>query len=242
MPYIFIDTLVIRDGHAQLSRDTSHYVVSVLRHRVGDGLELFDAEGRYYRGTITALGKVGVTVRVVQETAPRRESPIELVLCQGLLKGDKMDMVVEKSTELGVNRIIPLLTQRGQTHYTRRRDRWRKIAIEAARQSGRVVVPDIAQVMDIGSLIEMVGSEGDALKIMFYEGQSKAARSLHSESRAAGRVYVLIGSEGGFTAEEVAQAEANGVVITSLGVRILRAETAAIVAVALVQFLYGDLG
>ncbi|KJU87413.1 16S rRNA methyltransferase [Candidatus Magnetobacterium bavaricum] len=275
MAYIFVDTLVIKDGLVQLGKEASHYVVSVLRHGSGDEVELFDAGGRYYRGVITTIGRGGVTVRAVQEAAPQSESPLDLVLCQGLLKGDKMDLVVEKSTELGVGRIIPLLTQRGQIHYTRRLDRWKKIAIEAARQSGRVVVPDIAQVMNMSSLLELIASDQErpgatknqvrpeatknqvrpgatknqvrpgatkkknAQGIMFYEGE--ATSPLRSVPNM-GRVYVLIGSEGGFTREEVLKAEAKGVLITSLGKRILRAETAAIAGVTIVQFLYGDLG
>ncbi|MBF0607388.1 MAG: 16S rRNA (uracil(1498)-N(3))-methyltransferase [Candidatus Magnetobacterium sp. LHC-1] len=240
MPYIFIDSLVVRDGHAQLGREVSHYIASVLRHRVADELELFDADGRYYRATITALGRGGVTVRAVQEAAPQRESSLDMVLCQGLLKGDKMDLVVEKSTELGVRRIIPVSTQRGQMHHTRRLQRWKKIAIEAARQSGRVVVPDVAEVTDLSSLLGQISSEKDAPGIMFYEGEgTHTPRDLPG---TPGRVYVLVGSEGGFTTDEVLHAQGAGVLIASLGRRILRAETAAIVGVALVQFLYGDLG
>ncbi|KJU83100.1 Ribosomal RNA small subunit methyltransferase E, partial [Candidatus Magnetobacterium bavaricum] len=178
-------------------------------------------------------------IRAVQEPAPRSESSLDLALCQGILKGDKMDLVVEKSTELGVGRIIPLLSQRGQIHYTRRQQRWKKIAIEAERQSGRVVVPDIEQVMNMSSLLELIASDKETRAIMFYEGE--ATSPLRGMTNATGRLYVLIGSEGGFTTEEVLRAKAAGVLITSLGKRILRAETAAIVGVTIAQFLYGDL-
>ncbi|MBF0343820.1 MAG: 16S rRNA (uracil(1498)-N(3))-methyltransferase [Nitrospirae bacterium] len=251
MPYIFVDAFVVKDGHAQLDRKLSHYVISVLRHRRGDDLQLFDTEGRYYRAVITAVASGGVTVRAIEETAPQSESALEMVLCQGLLKGDKMDMVVEKSTELGVKKIIPLLTQRGQLHYTRKLDRWKKIAIEASRQSGRVFVPEITQVTDVPSLLSLIGSDvsqnawassSRMLGLMFYEGEAKGLHRLPSVGWSPTKVYVLIGTEGGFTKEEVGMAESAGVIITSLGRRILRAETASIAAITLVQFLFGDLG
>lgn len=227
----------------RLSADKSHYLVSVLRCREGDAITVIDGSGREYNAAIARISKGNVLIDIAGENASDAESLINLILCQSILKGDKMDMVIQKATELGVKEIVPVITERTLVKNTRKTGRWRKIAEEAAEQCKRTIVPVVHEPVDFGSWL-MAHSSSQMNGLIFWEegGISLkeavfkiSASSIHPFTDSP--IHILIGPEGGFTPDEVKLAEAHGFVRTTLGRRILRAETAAIISLALVQFM-----
>lgn len=181
------------------------------------------------------------------------ESTLHSILVQGILKGEKMDIVIQKTTELGVNEIVPAVTERSQLRDTRRVKRWRKIAEEASRQSGRSVVPVVHEPVELKKVLTSYASQSTHQGFIFYEEEgmklSEAVKVFSTKGSknpsppvGEGKLSVLIGPEGGFSREEVTFAKEKGFLVMSLGKRILKAETAAISAVTLVQYLFGDMG
>ena len=239
MPRICLPAPVFLNNRISITDEKAHYLASVLRCGKGDCLIIFDGKGNCFRTTIITADKREVVAEVAEKIPCNLESDLNITLVQGLLKGEKMDMVVQKTTELGVKEILPVITGRSQLRDTKKIARWRKIAEEASRQSGRSMVPVVHETVEFDNFL----SAHDSIHgLVFYEeggvGLTEAVSSLiprHSP------FFVLIGPEGGFTKEEITLAKEKGLIVTSLGKRILRAETAAISAVTLVQFLLGDM-
>jgi len=251
MPRIYLPALRFVNNKISITGEKARYLTSVLRCRKGDDLIVFSGGNDCFRTTISEIGRQEVTVEVTEKFLCNLESPIRIILAQALLKGEKMDLVIQKTTELGVAEILPVVTSRSQLRETRRLSRWRKIAEEASRQSGRNVVTVLHEPMQFGSIFSDQGSLFKAGLILYEEKGmkiSKAAEMLKRVSNAAvhsfmrGGQLVIICPEGGFTEEEIVLAGEKGLLIVSLGQRILRAETAAISAVTLIQFLFGDMG
>lgn len=267
MHRIFIPPTEIKKGPFQITNQKAHYLNSVLRCKKGDNIIIFDGQGNCFEAVILKSEKKIVVLEIKEKISCDVESKFEIILVQGLLKGSKMDLVIQKSTELGVKEIIPAITERSQLRETDKIIRWRKIAEEASRQSGRVIIPLIHEPIEFKKVFTT--SERDSFKgFIFYEEggmklseafqkieiqdsrystqDTKRSKNLQSHKsfilhHASSPIHIFIGPEGGFTREEVNYAEEKGLIITSLGKRILRSETAAIVAMALVQFLLGDL-
>jgi 16S rRNA (uracil1498-N3)-methyltransferase len=219
----------------KLPQEKSRYLVSVLRCKKGDPLSVIDGKGKAYEASISAISKKEVFIDIDREASPDAESDINLVLCQGILKGEKMDMVIQKTTELGIKEIVPLLTERCLVKETRKTKRWRKIAEEAAEQCGRPVIPEVREPVELRSWL-MAHDSLDGFIFWEEGGEPLKAVSVKTDDSP---IHILIGPEGGFTADEVGMAEEHGLIRTTLGRRILRAETAAIVSTALVQFIQG---
>lgn len=211
-----------------LSAEDRKYLFKVLRHSVGDTLCVIDGKGKIYRARI--LNKK--TLEILYEKDFPIEDAFSTILCQGLLKGDKMDMVVQKATEIGVKKIIPFVSERCIVRYTRKIARWRKIAKEATEQSNRISVPEINEVVNFSDLIKQVENG-----ILFWEKAKTSLIQVISELPSEKPVFLFIGPEGGFTQQEVELAKKRGIKIASLGRSILRAETASIVSLAIVNFL-----
>ncbi|HJP94095.1 MAG TPA: 16S rRNA (uracil(1498)-N(3))-methyltransferase [Pyrinomonadaceae bacterium] len=230
------------DQTVTLRADEARHLRDVLRLQSGDEVYVFDGAGREYRCRVANVRRNEVELRVESEVEPARpESQLQLKLCVALLKGEKFDLVVQKSTELGVSKIVPLITHFADIHLRDARDaakrvsRWQRIAFEAAKQSGRAVVPEIATPVPFDSALAV-----DDLGVMFSErlGDSLASLTNQPKPRA---VTALVGSEGGWSDEEIESARARDFHVITLGGRILRAETAAIVVTALLQHIFGDL-
>ncbi|MFA5353873.1 MAG: 16S rRNA (uracil(1498)-N(3))-methyltransferase [Thermodesulfovibrionales bacterium] len=235
-----------------LPEEKARYLLTVLRCERGGRLEVIDGQGRAYEAEISAASKRGVAVDIIGELSVETESPFRLVLCQGILKGERMDLVIQKSTELGVREIIPMVTERSVVRETRKTGRWQRIAEEAAEQCGRAVIPRIHEPVEFlrfmagsGSGVQGPGDIAAPLTphplqgLVFWEGggaglNEALAAALHDSALP---FHLIVGPEGGLTEEEVKAAEGHGLVRASLGKRILRAETAAIVSVSLAQFL-----
>ncbi|MFA4830009.1 MAG: 16S rRNA (uracil(1498)-N(3))-methyltransferase [Thermodesulfovibrionales bacterium] len=249
----------IKGQRITISGEKARYLISVLRCNAGDELQVFDGEGSFYKSRISGIDNKEVKIDLLEKIPFDTESPLNLILIQGILKGDKMDWVIQKATELGVKEIIPAITERGQIRETRKAARWRKIAEEASRQSGRSMVPAVREPVEFSSLLMADSSmalrgfifweegglplKGAIQKIKMHDARYTIQDKKNHESciMNPASFYVAIGPEGGFTKEEVRLAESRGLIATSLGKRILRAETAAISAVTLVQFLMGDI-
>jgi 16S rRNA (uracil1498-N3)-methyltransferase len=221
-----------------LTSDEARHLREVLRLKAGDEVQVFDGEGKEFRAAVSQARREFAELELHDEIeAMRPESPLELTLSVALLKGEKFDLVVQKGAELGVNRFIPLVTRhadirlRDEADAAKRVARWQRIALEAAKQSGRAVVPQVTMPVPFASII----CENSCLMFSERDGEPwNTDWKLQS-------VIVIIGSEGGWSDEELDQARAAGVPITTLGGRILRAETAAIATAALLQHRYGDL-
>lgn len=218
----------------------ARHLVKVLRLAKGDEVVAFDGKGGEWSATIAAASPSRVTVALGPKRRAVTESPCRILLGQGIGKGEKLDLVVRAGTELGVAEIVPVLTSRAiaTADGTAKVDRWRRIAEEACKQSGRSVVPVVHAPEDLAAFL--VRAKSAALKVVPWEGGGitlGAAASAASASSAA----ILIGPEGGLSEKEVVAAEKSGFVAVTLGPRILRTETAGIVAVAALQLLAGDL-
>lgn len=213
--------------------EKSHYLLSVLRSKKGGDVTIIDGRGKAYSARIDSIVKKDVFINILGPLALNTEPFSPLVLCQGMLKGEKMDIVIQKATELGIAEIVPLVTERSIVKETRKVKRWHAIAEEAAEQCGRAVIPVIREPEQLSSVLT-----GNNVNGLFFRehGGLKLADALCSLDRSRA-VHIFIGPEGGFTAEEISMAENSGVAGATLGRRILRSETAAIVATALVQFL-----
>lgn len=246
---IFIPPDDIAKRHnIRLSADKSHYLLSVLRCSKGDRVSVIDGKGRAYDAEIAMISKKEVFIDITGEVIMDTESPLNLILCQGVMKGERMDIAVQKATELGIKEIIPVITERCIVKEIGRSKikRWRKIAEEATEQCGRTIIPEIHEPIQLNKFLEYWSNEKMS-GLIFWEGGGLALkeaikRLLSSPTlrNSITPIFLLVGSEGGFTAEEVGLSEEHGLIKTSLGKRILRAETAAIVSTALVQFLLSD--
>src|SRR5437868_2524178 len=230
-----------------LSADETRHLRDVLRLKGGDEVYVFDGAGREVRGKVQSIARDSTEVSVVSDVEPARpESPLKLTLAVALLKGEKFDLVVQKMTELGVARVIPLITARADVKIRNDDDaerkliRWRRISLEATKQCGSARLMDIQNPIAFDDLIKRTG--GGELYLMFSErGGTSLAAAIGETDEIRETVTALVGSEGGWTGEEIDQARDADWEIVTLGGRILRAETAAIVVAALLQHRFGDL-
>ena len=240
------------DGaHVVLSREESAHLTNVLRLRAGDEAFVFDGAGREFRCAVEeARGRDGqARLAIVEAVAPQRpESPLALVLAVALLKGEKFDMVVQKATELGVARIVPVATAQSDVRLQSgrlsegRAARWRRLALEAAKQSGRARVPAVEAVVALPALLTDERRAGEGARLFFTErGGRGLLETMDELARAPAALTALTGPEGGWADEELAQARSAGWRLVTLGGRTLRAETAALTVAALLQHLCGDL-
>jgi 16S rRNA (uracil1498-N3)-methyltransferase len=217
----------------------------VLRLRPRDGVVLFDDTGLEHEGFIESCNATAAEVRIVRSYHSDRESPLEVILGQCLGKGEKMDWVVEKAVELGVRTIVPLFStytipRLDESKMSMRQSRWGKIALSAAKQSGRTRIPEIIRAMKLQDFIhqEWPGT----LKLMFWEAESSQGILRVKEEVAEVRsVLLVVGPEGGFAEPEVKETVQSGFRTVHLGRRILRTETAALAALVVVQLLWGDM-
>jgi len=217
----------------------SHHLATVLRARADQSIELFNGDGNTYTARITAISKKAVTVIVENSTPADNESPLHIELGIGISKGDRFDFVLQKSTELGVTAITPLITERTEVRLDAERaekkiEHWRQVVISACEQSGRNVVPVIS---DIAKFSDWTSNCDADRKFVLHH---RADASPSGATRPP-RVALLIGPEGGLSTDEIAAAEQCGFAPWRLGPRILRTETAPLAAITALQWLWGDL-
>ena len=228
-----------------LSPEETRHARDVLRLQSGDEIFVFDGLSREFQCSVQTITRTEAEVSVIAEVEPARpESPLNLTLAIALLKGEKFDLVIQKATELGVKRIVPLDTERGDVRLRegdssqKRLIRWRRIALEAAKQTGRAYLPEITAPLALSALLESAGEN----KLMFSErdGKSLFEATKGLDPRAT-EMIAVVGPEGGWTDNEIEFARKCAWEIVTLGGRTLRAETAGITVVALLQHRFGDL-
>jgi 16S rRNA (uracil1498-N3)-methyltransferase len=240
MPRFPINPGQIKNETATITGQNYRHIVNVLRLRPGSKLTLFGQDGIEYEGEITEINRREVKILIKGSKRPETESTLNITLLQGIPKGDKMDWIVEKSTELGVRTIIPVITGRSQVRESRKIQRWQRIADESIKQCVRFRAPRILQSMEFIEAIKLNDHSG--LKLIFYEkSQNKLRNQIKIVSQGIDGITLLIGPEGGFSEEEVRLAIDEGFIPVGLGPRILRTETAGIVALSILQFLFGDI-
>jgi 16S rRNA (uracil1498-N3)-methyltransferase len=233
-----------------LASEEARHLRDVLRLKRGDDAFVFDGEGREYRCRVGEHASEGARLEIGEEVEPERpESPLRITLGVALLKGEKFDLVVQKATELGVARIVPLVTKfadvriRDAADGERRVSRWKRIALEAAKQSGRARLPQVYGPTPLALFVESDSAQVTDCRLFFSEREGRGlTEALEQYPAQLSNVAALVGPEGGWADEELALARASGWRIVTLGGRTLRAETAVITVAALLQHLRGDLG
>jgi 16S rRNA (uracil1498-N3)-methyltransferase len=247
MARLFVEPARLADELVVLTDEDHRYLTRVLRLAPGDVVTLFDGMSVEATARITRVGPRALELKIEERHGVASFDRPYVTLIQGLAKGDKLELVVQKATELGVMRVIPVTTKRavarldaGQLRTLSRRQRWQKIARDAARQSGRLDVPEIEGVNSLGTALAAVPKE--ALKLMLWEGARQTGLKSVLPPEIPKQIVIAVGPEGGFAPEEVEEARGHGFVPVGLGPRILRTETAALVTLAILGFTLGDLG
>ncbi|HEY3180606.1 MAG TPA: 16S rRNA (uracil(1498)-N(3))-methyltransferase [Casimicrobiaceae bacterium] len=225
-----------RDQELDLPRETARHVAQALRMRVSDPLTLFTGNGGEFAATITRIDKRGVAVRIGAFDPVEREASHAVTLVQAIIAADMMDLVVRKAVELGVAAIVPVLAARSQrspeARAIKRTERWRQIVIAACEQCGRNCVPQIADVISLPDWLNSDAAGSDALLLA-----PEATASYATVIRERLPRFIVVGPEGGFTLQERAHAVCRGIALARFGVRVLRAETAALAALSTIVAL-----
>jgi 16S rRNA (uracil1498-N3)-methyltransferase len=242
----FILSSDIEGDRVRLGPEQSHQIQHVLRLQTGDAIIVLDDTGTEYNVTLTAVDKRGVVGQVTSRQQAQSESAAQVTLFQSILMREKFEWVLQKGTEVGLARIVPVLTERSlvRVKYVedKKLDRWRRIVTEAAEQSHRGRIPRIDPITTfVEALSEMAGFDRCLIATPWHAGVG-LRQALHDLNGKAASVALMVGPEGGFTEEEVDAARQKGAVPISLGPRILRTETCAIVASALVLHELGEMG
>ena len=241
-PRLHVDLPLAAGQRITLPETAGHHAARVLRLVAGDALTVFDGRGGEFRATLVRVSRAAVEVDVEAHEPVDRESALAVELGQGICKGDRMDLVVQKATELGVRAIRPIVCERtvvklDAARAERRIAHWRAIAVHAAQQSGRTRVPEVAGVEDLGAWLAR-GGVGPAFVLSPRAGASLSDLAPPAPGEP---VRLLVGPEGGLSPREVGRAGAAGFAGLRLGPRVLRTETAALVALAALQARWGDL-
>jgi 16S rRNA (uracil1498-N3)-methyltransferase len=225
-------------GQHDLPETQAHYIGRVLRHAVGDAVQLFDGSGQEYLGELIEVGKKSVRVELREAIAGMSESPLRIHLGQGLSRGERMDWAIQKATELGVAEITPIVSARCEVRLKderadKRMAHWRQVAISACEQCGRSVLPVIHAPLELDAWLQQIEAD---LKLVLHPVAEPWVS--HTPPRS---LAFLIGPEGGLSDAEVDQARGAGFESARLGPRVLRTETAPVVALSVAQQLWGDL-
>ena len=226
------------DAIVTLPKELARQLRDVLHLQVGEQVALLDNSGDEILATIASVSKSAVDVRLVERRAGKSESPVRIILCQGLLKSARFEWVLEKGTELGVSVFFPILCRRSMAGLedagTSKTQRWQRIIKEAAEQSGRARLPELLPIRPLTRALNDIPP--GALALMPWEEERALMLRDALRSSSPSTVIIFIGPEGGLTAEEVKLAQRHGAQVVSLGSRILRAETAALATVASVMY------
>lgn len=240
VPRLYTQDKLVESEELRLTGQVAHHAANVLRLKPGATIHIFDGQGSEHRASLAAVSRSSITLTVHEAVSPRMESRLDITLLQGVARNDHMDLVLQKAVELGVNTIQPLWMQRSQTHLNkdrleRRVKHWRGVIISACEQCGRATLPVLSPVQNFTGWIRTPGLAGTGIILQPENGQS--LKQLEVDEKY---VAVLVGPEGGMTAEEQAMAVTAGFQGIRLGPRILRTETAALAAVSAIQTLWGD--
>lgn len=228
---------------ACITGEDARHIALALRMKTGEPLTVCDSAGRDYQCEITEILPERVSLRVCAAAPSAGEPGVEITLYQALPKGDKLETIVQKAVELGVSRIVPVLTHRcvsrpDEKSMQKKLLRLNKISLEAAKQCGRGRIPEVEPLIDFRTAVGRM--RGDPLSVLFYENADDSLKNVLS-TRLGDKISILVGSEGGFEPSEAAYAVENGLVSLSLGSRILRCETAPLAALSAILYQAGDM-
>lgn len=250
---VFVEGALNPGGLVELPRDAGAHLARVLRARSGDEIVLFNGDGREFTGAIEAVSGLRVSASITVARSVDRESPFQLTLVQCVPRGDRMDFIVQKATELGVLRIVPVLSQRSvvrldETQAASKQTHWRAVAVSACEQCGRNRLPSVEPPQPLLSYLGAMAPRADTdrmLRLVLDPERARQtqreARIIDSEAPAASGAQIAIGPEGGFTPDELEAFDLSAFSRVRLGPRVLRTETAAIAAIAVLQARFGDM-
>lgn len=230
---------IVRDGLTIIGEEAKH-IGTVLRHKTGDRISVTDGEGFEYSVVIDTITPNTVSCKIISKIRKPRESLVQVTLAQGIIKGQRMDVLIEKATELGVFEIIPLITQRSvaKLEGEERLTRLKRVALSAMKTSTRSLLPRICEPMEFDEVLKLCDRYDISLLAWEEERKKKLSDVLKTSPK---KVILFVGPEGGFTEEEVEKAKKKGVEVFSMGLRRLRAETAGMTAVSLVLYQLGEM-
>ncbi len=243
MPKYFTEPENIKDGFIEIFSDEAKHILNVMRMEIGDTLTICDGQSNDYLCRICETGKNCLKAKIEETTKSESEPKTKITLYQGLPKSDKMELIIQKCVEIGVCRIVPVITERAVVKIEKgakedkKTERWQKIAESAAKQSGRGIIPAVERPMKFKDAIEEAVKNGEA--IIPYENEKDRGLKEFVKNSKAENIGIFIGPEGGFDTKEIEFAVENGVMSVTLGKRILRTETAGIVTSAIVLYELG---
>ena len=246
MRRFFVEKIIPTGGFLSITGKEARHIVTVLRMKKGETLILMDREGQSFEATIEAVHYKEVKVRITKTIPPLPPSPIEMSLAQAIIKSHPMEYLIKKVTELGIGSIHPFYSERTviklkPEQLKNKMDRWMEIMKSACKQCGRVTLPTLNTPLPFEELINTVPNK-KTLKVLLWEDEDKVdLKRLLTSMSSAPHVFAIVGPEGGFTSNEVNLAKDAGFQIISLGNRILRAETAAVSLISIIQYEWGDL-
>ena len=245
MPRFYVPNPSIQDGLLKIEGGEVRHIRKVLRLKAGDKVIVFNGLGKEYEGAILEETPSSVLVKVENIFFAPKDSSLEVTLAQSLLKGEKMDFLIQKATELGVKEIIPFLSARSvplleRSRKLERHRRWERIAVEASKQCGRGVVPKIESLKDYSEMLQIASPDG--LRLILWERGGIKLKEVFGRWGEGAKVFFVVGPEGGFSQKEVDEAEESGFIPVILGRRILRAETASLCLLSILQYQQGDIG
>ena len=246
MHRFFAPSLDSGDETVVLPRDEAEHLTRVLRLGVGDTVAVFDGRGHEFLARVASAVRRDVRVQLLSRVEPAAESRVGLTLAQAVLKADKMDDVVRDAVMLGVSAIQPIVTKRTETTVaalmkSARVDRWRRVALASAKQSGRAVLPEIRMPLTLETMLDEPVA---ALRLMLVEPSASAGAerlSVIQQVPTPNDATLFVGPEGGWIEPEWSAAAAHGVRLVTLGERTLRADAVPVAAISVLQFLWGDL-
>lgn len=238
MTRIFIDDFLMINSEHIIDGEDAHYLLSVLRMREGENLDVVDGSGCVYHASVSSVAKNQCTISIDGRQQGSHEMETKVILYQSVSKGERMDLTIQKAVELGVYKIVPVISDRCVVRLdgkSGKSDRWQKIALEAARQSGRDIVPVVAEPVKFAQAVKNTGA---GLKIIPWEEASGVTLKdvLTKQGDIENTISVFIGPEGGFTPAEADMARANDIIPVTLGKRILRTETAGPAVLAMIMY------
>ena len=224
-----------------LDEFSSHHALRVMRVKVDDFLILFNGDGFEYRGRVSDINKKTINIEILSKEKNNNESPININLFQSISSNEKMDMVIQKATELGVSSIQPIFTSRSTVKLSldrikKRLIHWRQVSISACGQSGRSKIPTIKSPIGFDRFVE--GITTNSLNLLLHPDNSKESSNL--PNKYSGDINIFVGPEGGFSQDEVLLLKKQNCINIQLGSRILRTETAPLAIIAILQYKYGD--
>lgn len=246
MHRFFVDSENINSKEVIIDGEDIKHIKASLRLEIEDEIEVSNKEGTDYRCKIRQINNDNIVCEIIETYKSEAESDIDIILFQGLPKSTKMELIIQKSTELGVKKIVPLASERcvvkihDKKKEKKRIERWARIAQEAAKQSKRGIIPEISSIVSFKDALEILKDED--LVIVPYENEENLGIKTVLKNTTSKRINIIIGPEGGFEESEIeALKEINSKIVT-LGPRILRTETAGFTTSALILYELGDLG